>query len=446
MRTLKLSIALVMAAAVLAPANVASAATPNACKRLSLPGFGNACRRSDGLYELFSPRTGRSLGLTHGPDRAQPETKAAASTSGSSSPAGQRPVACADPSDYHVEVVYARAFDDSDQYATRAAALRTTLERVNYWLNASAVATGVSGADMKVLCTGGVMTVHKATLPTSKSGDSFGSVLEDVSSLGFANTRTKYLVHYDDSIPCGCGGMAQAPGDDRRASDNSALRGPMYGVTITSSTLVVMHELSHTLGAVQTSAPHSTGASHCYDGADVMCYNDGGPKGSLYTTSTCTGFVYDCNKDDYFNASPAATTYLATHWNLGSRLNRYFKFPPTPDTSKPVISITEPRTGNIYVDGCSNRASITGKGRPAFHGMGCIRATATDADTGVDRLDIYFDGKLVSTQRQLPTPSLSFALGRGPGLEIPLTLVASDFAEIPSGPNLSTITVFVDVV
>jgi hypothetical protein len=448
MRTLNAAIALVMAGVMIVPASPASAAPVSSCgPRVHLAGVGNACRRSDGLYEVFAPRSGRSLGLTHGPDRNQKEPKvAAAPSSGSTTPVGQRPVVCAGPSDYHVELVYARAFDDADQYAARAEALRVTVERVNYWLNVAAQATGGGSADYKLRCTNGIVTVSNVVLPTAKSNDSFGSILEDLTAVGYTSARTKYLVLYDDSIPCGCGGIAQTPGDDRLASDNAALRGPVYAVTLSPSTLVMMHELSHTMGVVQNSAPHSTGGAHCYDGADVMCYNDGAPKGNLYTTSRCSGFVFDCNKDDYFNTKPSSSNYLATHWNLGSRLNRYFRFPPAPDTSRPVISILEPRTGNIYIDGCSSRSSITGTGRPAFHGRGCIRATATDVDTGVDRLDIYFDGKLVSTQWQLPTSALSFDLGRGPGIEIPLKLVATDFAEIPSGPNITTTTIFVDVV
>ena len=36
----------------------------------------------------------------------------------------------------------------------------------------------------------------------------------------------------------------------------------------------MLHELSHNLGAVGDSAPHSSGYGHCCDGYDVMCYRD----------------------------------------------------------------------------------------------------------------------------------------------------------------------------
>jgi hypothetical protein len=84
---------------------------------------------------------------------------------------------------------------------------------------------------------------------------------------------------------------------------------------------VPLHEITHTLGAVQDSAPHSSQAGHCYDEYDVECYDDGGSYftsgGSLTTSCSDSAHeVYDCSLDDYFNPSPAPGSYLATHWNL----------------------------------------------------------------------------------------------------------------------------------
>jgi hypothetical protein len=70
----------------------------------------------------------------------------------------------------------------------------------------------------------------------------------------------------------------------------------------------MLHEMTHNLGAVQDSAPNSSGAGHCVDGFDVMCYDDGGP--NEYAGDVCSHIdgvmiqVYDCGNDDYFNVAP----------------------------------------------------------------------------------------------------------------------------------------------
>lgn len=86
--------------------------------------------------------------------------------------------------------------------------------------------------------------------------------------------------------------------------------------------IVATHELVHNLGGVQYSAPRSTGAGHCTDGRDVMCYSDGGPYAGNYTMSTCPAQVYDhlldCGDNDYFSANPAPNTYLTQRWNVAN--------------------------------------------------------------------------------------------------------------------------------
>jgi hypothetical protein len=85
----------------------------------------------------------------------------------------------------------------------------------------------------------------------------------------------------------------------------------------------VTHEIGHTLGAVQDSAPHSTGAGHCTNGYAIMCYGDGGPTGS-FTASACptgstAGYAntaFQCGTDDYIASVPALGGYLINHWNV----------------------------------------------------------------------------------------------------------------------------------
>ena len=86
---------------------------------------------------------------------------------------------------------------------------------------------------------------------------------------------------------------------------------------------IALHELVHNLGAIQDTAPNSTGAGHCTDGYDLMCYNDGGPKGNLYRNTACSSvgnmYVMDCGNNDYFHSNPAGrNTYLSTRWNVAN--------------------------------------------------------------------------------------------------------------------------------
>jgi hypothetical protein len=80
------------------------------------------------------------------------------------------------------------------------------------------------------------------------------------------------------------------------------------------------HELSHTLGAVQYSAPHTSGGAHCIDEWDVMCYSDTPyyPHMQYLCQDSSQEFRLDCHDDDYFAAVPAAGSYLSRHWNEAS--------------------------------------------------------------------------------------------------------------------------------
>ncbi|MBC7459733.1 MAG: hypothetical protein H7287_00070, partial [Thermoleophilia bacterium] len=111
----------------------------------------------------------------------------------------------------------------------------------------------------------------------------------------------------------------------------------------------LLHELSHTMGAVQDEPPTSSGAGHCIDGVDVMCYADGGPRSASYTASACpdplppeedADEVYDCNGDTYFNPAPPAGSplALATTWQLGLAANETLSTDTAAAPEPPTIS------------------------------------------------------------------------------------------------------------
>ncbi len=72
------------------------------------------------------------------------------------------------------------------------------------------------------------------------------------------------------------------------------------------------HELMHTLGAVQSSAPHAGNDGHCTDEYDLMCY---GPGVTYRCPAYSNNALFDCGNDDYFNTDPYFTSYTCTHWN-----------------------------------------------------------------------------------------------------------------------------------
>jgi hypothetical protein len=91
------------------------------------------------------------------------------------------------------------------------------------------------------------------------------------------------------------------------------------------------HELVHTFGGIQQSAPHSSGGWHCVDEADTMCYSDS----PLFPTmlSLCSPVyevLLDCNGDDYFNAAEAPPGYTGSHWNVADSSFLAEGGPPAP--------------------------------------------------------------------------------------------------------------------
>lgn len=231
------------------------------------------------------------------------------------------PPCVSDPSsDYHGEVVYALPTDRTDRYASMRDEIRTMVGEANGLLRAEAGEFGRT-LDYRMRCdSDGAVTVWNVPLSTAAADTRFASVVNDLAAAGYGSPRVKYWVWVD--VPPS-GGFGNLWGDDRAVPFNRNNSGPSYGVTFGSSASVMMHENGHNLGAVQLSAPHTSGAWHCNDGLDIMCYPDGGPSSHLYSSGVCSVVRFDCNHDDYLHPDPPAGNYLATRWNLGSPLNRF---------------------------------------------------------------------------------------------------------------------------
>jgi hypothetical protein len=123
------------------------------------------------------------------------------------------------------------------------------------------------------------------------------------------------MVFVDAQVYCGISSMEY---DDSPGATNYSNLGPSYARIDRGcwSGEIAAHELMHTLGGVQMTAPNSDGNSHCNDGNDNMCNHSGHPVQPVCTTNTSAAL--DCNHNDYYNAKPPTGSYLATHWNVAN--------------------------------------------------------------------------------------------------------------------------------
>ncbi len=209
--------------------------------------------------------------------------------------------------------------------------------------------------------------------------ENIGTIMAALEEKGFNKRSRKYIVFLDSSTFPYCGQGTINP-DDRKLNKNKNNNGPDYAVVACWSSKkydtpgVIVHEASHTIGAVQLSAPHSTGYWHCFDGNDIMCYKDN-PNGQE-TQHVCSADEdydrLDCNKDDYFHTHPEQGNYLFTHWNMAdSKFLDQTKVPsPTPPPSGKV-------EGSIFIDSNLNAVKNNEKNETSLQGTTILLAKKT---------------------------------------------------------------------
>jgi hypothetical protein len=365
-----------LAAAALAPAPAASEGSP-ACTPSYVPYLGPACRLPSGLYEVVLADGTRLL--THGPDPLPPPGDV-----GFASGDDERQPVCSSESRMHV--LYGYPAGAKDRTAAVTEQLRDAVRRMNALLNREALDSGGVTADYKVQCdAAGEIQVDTFSGPSSSAStsaytDDFAAIVNAARAAGHLAAETDYLIFYDDDSDgvCGVGNLAA---DDSLSADNENLNGPDYGVAYKSCWFgrTPMHENGHNQGAVQDLAPDWDLSGHCLEGIDVMCY----PTSSILVL--CADRThFDCDNDTYFDAAPEPGEWLATHWNIGSPLNRYIAFNHTPAPTN--ASQDAPGNGSASPpasqgqSGTATATSTTASSKPPAQGTTGTRTSTVARD------------------------------------------------------------------
>lgn len=198
--------------------------------------------------------------------------------------------------------------------------------------------------------------------------------------------RRNYAIFLDVGLPC-----SRGRGDLPRDSSAHVRNQANLGAARTASTSLcgladffdpatTLHEVLHTLGAVQFDSVHSSQNGHCWDWWDIMCYDDDGPAipadrnrpgehHDFAGTPDCPLTAYgssplDCGNDDYFNPTPGAGTYLAAHWNV---YNSIFlcepaacQLPTQPPAVNVTADLTQTRPGGAVTFSAAGSTSANG--------------------------------------------------------------------------------------
>jgi hypothetical protein len=243
-----------------------------------------------------------------------------------------------------IRVYYGYPNDTTPQTSGYRAAIREAVAIADRNLNAQTPARG--GQHFRMYCKGDLRVTVKpiALVPIGADNSyDFDDVIDSfihrvANGLGDTNIdidRFTYVLFVDNVTCCyGPAGQGTIYWDDRPDPDvnfnNRLGSGPRFAMIELSGSSVTeafrfMHEVGHTIGAVQLSAPHTTGLGHCYTNVDVMCSFDGGPWFTQGGTmeNVCSQppegeFTFDCEGGDYYELGPAKGSYLAKHWNTAA--------------------------------------------------------------------------------------------------------------------------------
>jgi uncharacterized repeat protein (TIGR01451 family) len=283
-----------------------------------------------------------------------------------------------DPSAKRVQLLYVRGSSVADQYATTVGQIRQWAELIDGIVDASAAETGAIRRVRYVMDGSCNVDVANEVL-TDTQAASLSAMTTELQARGYNRDDRKYAA-FVDSTSGQCKGVASLWMDDSAGATNlnnsratyARAEFPGCSFSSTAAGYLMAHELMHTFGGVQDSAPHSTSqfagsGGHCYDEWDRMCYKDGGNT-VLQTLCPDAGHdnLFDCNHDDYFHAgTPPAGNYLATHWNTANSGWLIAAAPTSTDLSLTNVESQDPvppSSSLIYTLTVANRGGLDASG------------------------------------------------------------------------------------
>jgi hypothetical protein len=274
---------------------------------------------------------------THGDD-AETDPIVAAAAAGGTRTDGvlpSVPVACqTDGIDGHrVQVLYVHRKGAQDRRAALSSSIDRWIGQVAWTFEASAARRGGVRV-VRFVTTRNGSGCRADVRSVSVAGDAIGDfsrTVQAIQAAGYNERGRTYLLLVDDDTYCG---LATAPRDDRKVANNAAETQIGYArvdrrcwdTGDRGFHSIAAHELTHTLGAVQASAPGATAGGHCRTEWDLLCYADAaGVKLDIRCqdrNSRTSGAgdhndrLLDCTGDTYFHPAPRSGSYLARHWNV----------------------------------------------------------------------------------------------------------------------------------
>jgi hypothetical protein len=195
------------------------------------------------------------------------------------------------------QLVYARRSNATNRYTATATQMRAWATTIDATMQSSAAKTG---GDRRVRwvtdvnCSATVLNVTVGSTVTS-----FSQLVDALAAANLTSTSRKYLVAWDDSDTsdsfCGLGEVypdaTAGPTNRNETQPMGAMFAAVQPACWTGS--VAAHEVMHTLGAVQSGAPHASRYGHCTDESDLLCYVDGAGTVLTQVCPTSQESLYD---------------------------------------------------------------------------------------------------------------------------------------------------------